>query len=121
MNTCSNNQVVIIRGEDRTFTVRLLQENTSEPFDLTDNAEITARFITDTGTLDATITNGKISILGDPTAGLIEISLNETDTLSLLIDDSASIEIKIENGSLPDYDTRKVKLNKVLNIQNTIF
>lgn len=70
--------IVIIQGEDRVLTFRLV-DDTGAPFDLTAATQFDAYFPTTTSpTLH--IPNSQISVLGDAKLGTIQITLTKANT-----------------------------------------
>ena len=74
--------VNIIKGEDRTITVSLKNEN-GDAYDLTGNTEIEACFAGESGTISKTKTGRAITVVGSADCGKITIKLDDTDTSDL--------------------------------------
>lgn len=107
----------VIRGSDREFVVRIVVQETGEPFDLTGASEIRALFRKDDDSvLTKAMTDGSIVILSACT-GKMKITLNETDTASLKVGETQSFEVEIQIGSI----TSIVQFIEVFTVIDRIF
>ncbi len=107
----------IIKGSDREFCVRVVVQDTQEPFDLTGASEIRALFRkSDDSTLTKTMTSGAISIVS-ACVGKMKIILNEVDTASLKAGENQSFEVEIQIGSI----TSIVQFLEVFTVIERIF
>lgn len=90
----------IVKGADEIVTVRLVEESTGEPYDLSAADEITARFLKSDGTaLEKTMGDGEIAFVGNAVLGKITITLTDTDTSGLEVSDSADLELRVDTGA----------------------
>ena len=92
----TDNRIKIVRGSDREFNVRIIDQDTKEPFDLTTvtDTDIKAEFVKSdlsclslTGSASITI----VSALG----GKIKITMTPADTLALKVGLGQSFELEI--------------------------
>lgn len=103
MATCTQtaNVLHIIKGSDREFTLRVIIEETCEPFDLTGVSEIRALFKkTDDTALVKTMTSGAITVMGSPSNGKIKVLLGDADTTLLKVGEEQAFEIEIQIGTI---------------------
>jgi hypothetical protein len=86
----------IIQGEDR--TVRLVFSRTSGPYDLTGASELAVAFPGRTGKVTKLLSLGAV-VLTDPTHGIIDVTISDTDTGLMAIGEDQRLEVTLDFGS----------------------
>lgn len=90
-------QITIIKGSDRQFSVRVISQESQDPFNFTGVQEIKAIFPQDpsiTTPVEISFTGGQI-IPDISSQGKLTLTLTETQTNNLLATDSGSFELLI--------------------------
>jgi hypothetical protein len=124
-------QLNIVRGTDRQFTLIVTDQTTRLPKDLSafvgqsgdilkltlpgDSADIEL-------TLD-TVDASKIEVESAAAglAGKVKVTLSDTTTAALKARDGQGMELCIKEGAGPDYDISKVQFIGVLNVKKQLF
>jgi hypothetical protein len=109
MSTVDDATVTIIRGEDKTLTVRIVKNSDGEPYDLTGYTTISALFKKQDGTTLTKTTPTDITIVGNAVLGKIQISLTDSETL-LLKKGTMSFDVQIDSGTIRRLVTYENKL-----------
>lgn len=119
MSKCeAKNLLNLIQNSDSTFGVRLVDKETSAPFDITPYPVVHAVFIKDDGAYltKSTPASAGISILSAE-AGQISISLSAADTVLLPAGDGQSFEVELyQNYGATGQTVTVVQFLNVLNI-----
>ena len=111
MSDCDE-KVKIIKGEDRSFFVRLTECPSDDAFDLSSVTAIKAIFKGVSANVEVTMLASEIVIVAPAVNGKIEIKLSDTKTALLKEGDNMPFEIEIDEGA----EKRIVQLSKMLNI-----
>lgn len=94
-------QIQINKGSDRQFTVRIVQDPSGEPFDLTGVTEMKAIFPNNdpnAAPVEISMTGGQITIVSAP-QGKVTLFLSEVLTVNLQAGDSQNFEMLITISS----------------------
>lgn len=92
-----------VQGENLTYKVNLISQDTDLPFDLTGATEIKVLHPGKDGTpVEATLTNGAISVIGDSKLGQFEVALTTSLSDDLKVGDNQTVEVQVtdSNGDL---------------------
>ena len=93
-------KVIIDRGEDKNFTIKLRLGN-GDPFNLTGNTEVTLCMKKSDNTFTTfTLTGGKIAISGSALLGVLAVTLLAADTADLKLGDLQDYELKEAKGAV---------------------
>jgi len=109
-------KVTIIRGEKRTISVTIVEEDSLEAYDLTGNSEIKVCLKNQDGTtLELTKTGTQVTVVSE-IKGKISFVVSETDSPNLKVGDDQDIEIEITKSS----DKRIVQVKQSLDVENRL-
>jgi len=111
-------QITITRGEDRNFFVRIVNEETGDPYDLSNTTAIEAIFAKDDNTTQSIkLSENDIEIENPQEAGKIKLLLDDTFTGTLKDGDNQSFEIELTATD----DTKILQLLNKLNVKERLF
>jgi hypothetical protein len=89
----------IVQGSDRILKLTIRDKN-GDPYDLTSNTEITAKFTkTDGSDLEVTKTGGAVTIIGNELLGKIQVSLTDTQTAEIEAGIKIDFVVIIDKGT----------------------
>lgn len=113
--------VSIIRGTDKSFSIRLRNASTKEPFDLTGltGTNLTLLMPGENSDLVLSLTansNGSALTIPEPKTGRIVASISDIDTALLKLGESQNLEVTVKGGAGPDFDIKKVQFPNKLRV-----
>lgn len=104
------NKVKVIKGEDRTLSIQLSDEDTGGYYDLTSATAISVCFKNaDLSTLTKTLASGAVAIVS-AVAGQITVALTDSETALLAADDAAPIYVVVDVGSAKRIVTKGLEM-----------
>lgn len=119
-------KINIIRGTDKTFSIRVTSKETGEPFDLTGLTGTNLLLTMPGEDADQSFSltpnaNGSKLTVPNPLSGKVVVTLSDVDTLLLKIGDGQNMELKIQEGAGPDYDISIVQFASSLKVVDSYF
>ena len=112
--TC--NKLNIVKGEDRSFFIRVTEECTGDNYDLTGLTAAKAIFKGVSSNVEITMLAGEISVVSPATNGKLDLLINDTKTAQLFAGKDLTFELELTTGS----ETRVIQIKKVLNVEARI-
>lgn len=106
----------IVQGSDRTLKLTIRESN-GDPLDLTAVTEITACFKKPDGTfLQVTLSGGRVSVVGNPLLGKIEVSLTDVDTAAIEAGVKVDFKVLLDQGTHPGGTRRVVRFDQQIDV-----
>ena len=103
-------KVKVIKGEDRTLSIQLSDEDTGGYYDLTSATALSVCFKNQDGsTLTKTLVSGSVAIVS-AASGKITVSLTDSETAQLYADDAMPIYVVIDVGSTKRIVTKGLEM-----------
>jgi len=103
----------IVKGESRIFFVRLMNEDTKEPYDLTGVEVFEIAMKTQSGgVMKISSNDGLVSVIEPKNMGKIQVSLSQQDTNALADGEMQSFDVYLMN----EENTRIVQLRNCLSV-----
>lgn len=113
----SCNKITIIKGEDRSFIVRITEECTGDNYDLTGLTAAKAVFKSEVGAnVEITMLASEIAVVTPATSGKLDLLISDAKTSLLKVGKDQTFEIELVTNS----DTRIVQFKKAITVEARI-